>query len=52
MNKQSQWIWVDAPKTDDMYGEFYTEMEYAGGEVTMCISADSNYTLFINGEFV
>ena len=52
MNQKSQWIWVDAPKTDDMYGEFYSEMTYLGGEVTVRISADSNYALFVNGVFV
>ena len=52
MNEKSQWIWVDAAKTDDMYGEFYSEVQYTGGDVTMCISADSNYTLFVNGVFV
>ena len=52
MEQRAQWIWVNAPKTDDMYGEFYTQLDYTGGTLTMQISADSNYALSINGVFV
>ena len=48
----SQWIWINEPKEDDLYGEFFTTFEYKGKSGGIRISADSNYTLFLNGKFV
>jgi len=48
----SQWIWINEPKEDDLYAEFFTTFEYKGKSIGIRISADSNYTLFLNGKFV
>lgn len=49
---QSKWIWVNGTPEADTYGEFFDTFRYEGGKVTMDISADANYTLYINGVFV
>lgn len=33
----------------DEYGEFYDSFEYHGGKISISISADSNYALYLNG---
>ncbi len=48
----AKWIWVDTAQTDDSYGEFYTEFSVGNEPVTMKISADSNYAVFVNDRFV
>ena len=48
----SKWIWINEEKTDDLYGEFYTTFECQSQNAKIHISVDSDYTLFINGEFV
>lgn len=48
---QSKWIWVNDQPAADTYGEFFDTFSYDGGKVTMRISADANYTLYINGVF-
>ena len=50
--KFSKWIWIDEEQSADSYGEFYKEFEYTQGEETLCVSADSNYIVYINGQFV
>lgn len=50
MEKQAQWIWADCPVTWDQYVEF-TEM-FVGTQAHICISADSNYALYINDTLV
>lgn len=48
----AKWIWMDENCSPDTYGEFYDEFVWQG-EKTLCrISADSDYTLFINGKYV
>ncbi len=49
---QSKWIWVNDHPAADTYGEFFDTFVYNGGKMTMQISADANYTLYINGIFV
>ncbi len=49
--EKSKWIWVNDTPSSDTYGEFFDTFTYAGGKVTMLISADANYTLFVNGAF-
>ena len=46
------WIWLQEADTDDSYGEFYTSFDWSAGEAELRISADSDYTLFLNGQFV
>ena len=52
MNNNSKWIWVDGAPSKDTYGEFYTSFDYEDGKVEMNISADSDYVVFLNGQFV
>ncbi len=53
MNSLAKWIWTGKTAEADSYGEFYTEMTHDGKNRTeMRISADSDYTLYINGKFV
>lgn len=52
MLTQPQWIWLDQEAQKDSYGEFYSTFEYDGGDMVFALSVDSNYTLYINGEFV
>lgn len=51
-NKLSKWIWIDGNKGCDIYGEFFTVFECMDKPVKIRISADSNYTLFLNGNYV
>ena len=48
--QNAKWIWhTDAPQADE-YGEFYTPFIYHGGVLTLRISADSNYAVYLNGK--
>lgn len=49
---KSNWIWVDENQKFDTYGEFYSEFSYDNGRAIVKISVDSNYALYINGQFV
>lgn len=48
----AKWIWADACAEMDSYADFYDTFVYTGEKTEIQISADSNYVLFINGEFV
>ncbi len=48
---QSKWIWVNDHPVADSYSEFFDTFTCDGGKVTVQISADANYTLYINGVF-
>ncbi len=50
--KNAKWIWVDGNVAPDTYGEFYDEFVWQGEKTVCRISADSDYTLFINGKYV
>ena len=52
IDAKAKWIWLKNGSSPDSYGEFYTELLYEGGETEILLSADSDYTLFINGQFV
>jgi len=47
-----KWIWVNKDVHQDMYADFYTEFDFNGNKTEIELSADSNYTLYINGTFV
>lgn len=48
--KNSKWIWTSGEVISDMYGEFADKFDYEGGKVTLKVSADSNYALYVNGK--
>ena len=47
----SEWIWPKNEAGKDEYAEFYAEFE-ACGKTVVRISADSDYTLYINGKYL
>lgn len=49
MNTRSQWIWLQDGEHFDQYAEFYDSFVYEGETVTLSVSADSNYAVFVNG---
>ena len=51
MNEQAKWIWKEGFAGKDIYCDFYDSFDYKGGKVTVEISADSNYALYVNGLF-
>ena len=51
MHAQAKWIWKKDFAGKDIYCDFYDSFEYCGGKVTVEISADSNYALYVNGVF-
>ena len=51
MNNKSKWIWKNDFEGLDLYCDFYDSFSYVSGKVTLKISADSNYALYINGIF-
>jgi len=51
-NALSKWIWIDENKACDNYGEFFTTFACKEKSAKIRISVDSNYTLFLNGNFI
>jgi hypothetical protein len=47
--EKARWIWCSESPAADEYGEFYDSFEYHGGKISISISADSNYALYLNG---
>ncbi len=50
--KTAKWIWYTDVVEENTYGDFFEEIDYDGGEVLCNLSCDSDYTLFINDEYV
>ena len=51
MLENSKWIWQEVSESKDVYVEFYSAFVSEGGKTSVRISADSDYTLFINGKY-
>jgi len=49
--EKAYWIWHNEHAEADEYGEFYASFPYSKGNTEIFISADSNYAIYINGEF-
>ncbi len=49
--ENSKWIWNKHKSFGDEYCEFYKEFLFDGTKAFLNISCDSDYTLYINGEF-
>ena len=49
--ENSKWIWNKHKSFGDEYCEFYKEFLFDGTKVFLNISCDSDYTLYINGNF-
>ena len=46
---KSRWIWPVCEARNDQYAEFLTEVSFYGRSAEICLSCDSNYTVYING---
>lgn len=49
--EKSKWIWVSDGECADSYAEFRDTVTYRGGQVAFNISCDTDYTLYVNGEY-
>ena len=52
MKADSKWIWADTEPKKDSYAEFVDTFNFSGDSARLLISADSNYTVYINYRFV
>ena len=50
--EKGKWIWANCPDSVDQYVEFYDSIHFNGARTVMNISCDTDYTLYINGNFV
>lgn len=48
----AKWIWFEEKNSVDSYGEFVGEFPFGGDDTYCRISCDSDYALYVNGEFV
>lgn len=48
----AKWIWCNDKPDCDEYGEFIDTFAFNSGKALLYISADSNYTAYLNGEIV
>jgi len=48
----ANWIWLKDGEMINSFGEFYIPFNYTSGNVSVKISVDSEYALYINGEYV
>ena len=49
--EKSKWIWITEGEGPDRYAEFRDTVCHFGKKTVINISADSDYTLFINGKY-
>ncbi len=49
MNNNSKWIWPLGGGSPDEYADFKAEFEYVGGKAVLEISADTDYSVYLNG---
>ncbi len=47
-----EWIWYEPCSSVDSYGEFYSEFEAFNENCRILLSCDSDYALYVNGNFV
>ena len=47
--EKAKWIWAKEGAKPDEYAEFIDEIYFSGKKAELCISSDSNYTVYING---
>ena len=47
--KNAEWIWATPTPECDEYAEFCEVIDFRGREASICISADSNYVVYVNG---
>ena len=47
--EKSKWIWHSPEARSDEYADFVETVSFFGRRAELCISSDSNYTVYING---
>ena len=47
----AKWIWTEKEYTENCYGEFLCEFNCNGEKTELEVSADTDYAVFVNGEF-
>ena len=47
--ENAKWIWATATPENDEHAEFYEVVDFYGKKASICISADSNYSVYVNG---
>ena len=52
MDMKAKWIWAAQQAQADQYADFCDSFAYAGGDISLEISADSNYAVWLNGNYV
>lgn len=50
--KKAVWIWQNNNNNADEYVKFYDEFNCSNNKITLKISCDSNYSVFLNGKLV
>ena len=50
--KSSKWIWMDDSLCENTYVEFAVPLKYDTGKAEIDISVDTEYAIYINGEYV
>ena len=50
--KNSRWIWINKDPRNNEYVEFLSTIDYKSGNILIKLSVDTEYALFINGEYV
>ena len=48
----AKWIWLKGEQRADSHAEFFIPLSFSGEKTEIRISADSDYTLYVNGKFV
>lgn len=47
---KGKWIWINKEDCSDEYGDFFETLNYKSGKVTLKISCDTKYAIFIGGK--
>lgn len=50
-SEAAKWIWHDTQLKENVYCDFFDTYSYHSGSVKLLISADSNYCVYLNGEY-
>ncbi len=48
----AKWIWLKDGQMVDSHADFFVPLSYSGEKTVIKLSADSDYTLYVNGKFV
>lgn len=51
MFEKAKWIWLAEGQSEDSYAEFRDTFTYGTGKAEITLSADTDYTLYVNGEY-